>query len=100
LARAGEISAFTGVSDPYEAPLSPALEVRTDQLSVEQAVDRLLAELVARAGGDNSYGFRTRAPLNSDPAISMHEISRRLGVAPRTLAARLRATARGDASAR
>src|SRR5687767_10034765 len=30
-AMAGEIANFTGVSDPYEPPPAPALEVRTDQ---------------------------------------------------------------------
>ena len=32
-AQAGEIPAFTGVSDPYEAPESPTVEVRTDRES-------------------------------------------------------------------
>lgn len=30
-AQAGEIPAFTGVSDPYEAPTNPEVEVRTDR---------------------------------------------------------------------
>jgi adenylylsulfate kinase-like enzyme len=34
-ARAGIIPNFTGVSDPYEAPVAPELEIRTDQLSVD-----------------------------------------------------------------
>lgn len=46
-ALAGEIPAFTGVSDPYEAPLSPELVVDTSRVSVaaavEQVVDRLRA---------------------------------------------------------
>ncbi|KAI5780516.1 Adenylylsulfate kinase-domain-containing protein [Geopyxis carbonaria] len=39
-ARAGEIKDFTGVSAsaPYEAPETPEIHVRTDQLSVEEAV--------------------------------------------------------------
>ncbi|HQU59299.1 MAG TPA: adenylyl-sulfate kinase, partial [Saprospiraceae bacterium] len=31
-ARAGQIKGFTGIDAPYEAPETPALEVRTDQL--------------------------------------------------------------------
>ncbi|KAI9722340.1 MAG: hypothetical protein M1812_001812 [Candelaria pacifica] len=37
-ARAGEIKDFTGVSAPYEKPEQPEITVRTDQLSVEEAV--------------------------------------------------------------
>ena len=38
-ARLGEIKDFTGVDAPYEAPGSPALEIRTAETTVEQAVD-------------------------------------------------------------
>ncbi|NLF25437.1 MAG: sulfate adenylyltransferase subunit CysN [Deltaproteobacteria bacterium] len=38
-ARAGEISEFTGISSPYEAPLNPEVSVRTDQHSVEESVN-------------------------------------------------------------
>ncbi|KEF33311.1 adenylylsulfate kinase [Deinococcus sp. RL] len=44
-ALAGEIPHFTGVSDPYEAPETPDLHLRTDQLSVEEGVRRLLVHL-------------------------------------------------------
>lgn len=44
-ALAGEIPHFTGVSDPYEAPETPDLHLRTDQISVEQGVSQLLAKL-------------------------------------------------------
>jgi bifunctional enzyme CysN/CysC len=40
-ARAGEIPAFTGIGSPYEPPLSPDLELRTDRESVEQSMERL-----------------------------------------------------------
>lgn len=42
-ARAGEIKGFTGIDAPYEAPLSPAFEIRTDQLSLDEAVSQLYA---------------------------------------------------------
>ncbi|WP_250480683.1 adenylyl-sulfate kinase [Caballeronia sp. GAOx1] len=40
-ARIGRIAQFTGVSDVYEPPLNPALRLRTDELSVDQAVEEL-----------------------------------------------------------
>ncbi|MDC0711348.1 adenylyl-sulfate kinase [Stigmatella sp. ncwal1] len=47
-ALAGEISNFTGISDPYEPPESPDVTVRTDQESVEQGVKNILERLVER----------------------------------------------------
>ena len=47
-ARAGEIQGFTGVNQAYEEPENPALELRTDLLSVEEAVDILFTFLKKR----------------------------------------------------
>ena len=47
-ARAQEVREFTGVSAPYEAPLRPELELRTDQLTVAEAVARVLEHLHIR----------------------------------------------------
>ncbi len=47
-ALAGEIKEFTGVSSPYEEPETPELVVETDLVSVEDAVEAILAELAAR----------------------------------------------------
>lgn len=44
-ARANQIPEFTGISAPYEAPEKPELEVRTDQLSLEACVDRILQHI-------------------------------------------------------
>jgi adenylyl-sulfate kinase len=41
-ARAGTIKEFTGISAPYEAPLKPEVELRTDQLSVGESVAKIL----------------------------------------------------------
>ena len=41
-ARAGEIKDFTGISAPYEAPLEPEIHIRTDQLSVEESVLKIV----------------------------------------------------------
>ena len=45
-ARAGEITGFTGIDDPYEAPADPDIEVGAG--SIDEAVDQLWAELSAR----------------------------------------------------
>lgn len=47
-ALAGEIAHFTGISDPYEPPLSPDAIVHTDQDTVEQSVSEILAVLTKR----------------------------------------------------
>jgi bifunctional enzyme CysN/CysC len=44
-ARRGEIKEFTGVSAPYEAPLQPEIELRTDQATVAECVASILATL-------------------------------------------------------
>jgi adenylylsulfate kinase len=41
----GEIKHFTGVSDPYEAPLEPDVHIRTDLLTLEQSVAAILEKL-------------------------------------------------------
>lgn len=44
-ARAGEIKHFTGIDDPYEPPLNPEVECRTDRESVAESVAKVLAKL-------------------------------------------------------
>ena len=44
-ARAGEIKGFTGIDSPYEAPEEPFLEIRTDQVSVEEAVELIFERI-------------------------------------------------------
>jgi adenylylsulfate kinase len=41
----GEISAFTGISDPYEAPLTPEVVVETDHESPEESLLKILQQL-------------------------------------------------------
>src|SRR5204863_6134043 len=47
-ALAGEIQAFTGVSDPYEEPLNPEVLVKTDSESVAESANRIIAALEDR----------------------------------------------------
>lgn len=42
-ARRGEISAMTGVDDPYEPPVDPELEIDTAVVSLPEAVERTVA---------------------------------------------------------
>lgn len=44
-ARAGEIPQFTGVSDPYEPPLNPEIECRTDLETLEESTAKVLNSL-------------------------------------------------------
>ncbi|MDZ7771557.1 MAG: adenylyl-sulfate kinase [Balneolaceae bacterium] len=47
-ARKGEIDNFTGISDPYEQPENPELEIDTTDIDVEEAVQRVLDYLKNR----------------------------------------------------
>lgn len=47
-ARSGEIKQFTGIDAPYEAPEEPEIEIRTDQLSIEESVNRIMEELLPK----------------------------------------------------
>lgn len=44
-ARNNEIRDFTGISAPYEVPLHPEIELRTDQLTVAESVARIIEYL-------------------------------------------------------
>ena len=41
-ARRGEVKDFTGISAPFEAPLSPALDIDTSVMPLEKSVDAVL----------------------------------------------------------
>lgn len=53
-ARQGELSSFTGIDAPYEAPRHPELVLQTGALNVQECVAKLVAFVCARQ------------PLNSD----------------------------------
>jgi adenylylsulfate kinase len=46
-ARAGEIKQFTGIDDPYEAPLNPEVHCHTERQSVEESVAQVIDKLEA-----------------------------------------------------
>ena len=47
-ARAGEIANFTGIDSAYEAPEAAEIEIKTDQMSAEEAADMVVAYLEER----------------------------------------------------
>lgn len=47
-ARRGEIKNFTGISAPFEAPTSPALDLDTSKLSLQESVERLLELIIPK----------------------------------------------------
>ncbi|MEX2254060.1 MAG: adenylyl-sulfate kinase [Acidimicrobiia bacterium] len=50
-ARAGEITGFTGIDDPYEPPLAPEVVVETATTSADDAAAAIVAHLVPLVGG-------------------------------------------------
>lgn len=52
--RAGEISGFTGVDDPYEPPLSPEVECRTDLENIKESVDKVVSAILGRFAAGKS----------------------------------------------
>lgn len=47
-ALAGEIPQFTGISDPYEAPLTPEVTIDSSMISPEQSAEVILSALCDR----------------------------------------------------
>ncbi len=50
-ARKGEIKDFSGIDSPYEAPDQPDLEIRTAEMSIEEAIEQVyefLSPLIVR----------------------------------------------------
>ena len=45
-ARAGEIKGFTGIDSPFEKPISPQIELITENKTIEECVDLCLTYLI------------------------------------------------------
>ena len=48
-ARAGEIKNFTGIDDPYEAPVDPEIHLKTDEMTLEEEVQIILDHLMSNS---------------------------------------------------
>ena len=46
-ARSGMIKNFTGIDDPYEPPINPEVECKTDSETLEQSVAKVLTQLAS-----------------------------------------------------
>ena len=44
-ARQGLVEYFTGITDPYEEPQNPEIELRTDLLSLDECVEKIMEYL-------------------------------------------------------
>ncbi|NES96237.1 MAG: adenylyl-sulfate kinase [Desertifilum sp. SIO1I2] len=58
-ARAGEIQGFTGIDDPYEVPVNPEIECRTDRETVAESVAKILGKLT-------EFGYLASVPSPSE----------------------------------
>jgi adenylyl-sulfate kinase len=66
-ALAGEVKNFTGISDPYERPLHPDIEVDSSTETIEQSVERILAQVLESHAPQTSVGAEAwEAALGSD----------------------------------
>jgi bifunctional enzyme CysN/CysC len=54
-ARRGEIAGFTGLSDPYEPPQAPALEIGTDALTPAECLEHLVRYVEQALRPDNLH---------------------------------------------
>ena len=48
-ARAGEIKNFTGIDDPYEAPVNPEIHLKTDEMTLEEEVQIIIDHLMSNS---------------------------------------------------
>lgn len=52
-ARVGEIKNMTGISAPYEAPEQPDIEIKTEEVSVKEAVNKIINHITPKLKLDN-----------------------------------------------
>ena len=45
-ARNGDIKNFTGIDSPYEEPVEPQIEIKTDELNINKSVDKIVDYLI------------------------------------------------------
>ena len=69
-AKAGEITSFTGISDPYEEPLEAEIIVETDQEAVTESLAKVLCALelkgyIPAIPGESSYSAEEEERLKA-----------------------------------
>jgi adenylyl-sulfate kinase len=56
-ARSGEIPRFTGIDDPYEPPLSPDVECRTDWETIAESAEKIINAIEVRLSRQATDGI-------------------------------------------
>ena len=69
-ALAGELAHFTGVSDPYEAPLQPDVVIHTNREPVDASAETILDVLAARGLLLRLDADPSAAPIRRNPIIA------------------------------
>jgi adenylylsulfate kinase-like enzyme len=69
-AIAGEIPNFTGISDPYEAPENPDVEINSGAETLEESLGKILAKLeelgyIPPAEDDGAYTAEEEAEIEA-----------------------------------
>jgi adenylyl-sulfate kinase len=59
-ARQGELVGFTGVDDPYESPLQPEVECRTDRETIAESAGKVLERVLDRLPASTAADIRNR----------------------------------------
>ena len=72
-ARGGEIKGFTGIDDPYEAPLHPDLVLKTAEKSIEECLQSCLKLLMDKAVLDQAPYLRSRPACANNSGITSVE---------------------------
>jgi len=73
-ARRGEITNFTGIDDPYEAPVDPDLTIDTREVSVEEAAAMVLKRLRQTKRSSHGAVERPRSAQHLHPPGSLREL--------------------------
>lgn len=69
-ARAGEIKNFTGIDDPYEAPVNPEIHLHTDKMTLDQEVQIILDYLQENGVILNEQFTRANDSANNKTAVA------------------------------
>jgi|SRR6478609_7203349 adenylyl-sulfate kinase len=59
-ARQGELVGFTGIDDPYESPLQPEVECRTDRETIAESAEKVLERVLDRLPESTAADIRSR----------------------------------------
>ncbi|HEX5434726.1 MAG TPA: adenylyl-sulfate kinase, partial [Candidatus Angelobacter sp.] len=75
-ARAGLLPRFTGISDPYEPPLHPEIECRTDRETLAESVAKVVEYLEAHFQAPSHAGILGREQAADAAAVAAGEVER------------------------